>query len=159
MSDSPSVSVETSIAGGADRIYALVSDLDVMGSFNTEFQGGEWIGGRPATVGASFRGRQKLGEREWETTSTVVTAEPGSCFAWKVGSVGEPVATWTLRLSPTSSGTDVSYSFVHGPAESGLTAAVAASPDRETEIIEGRLAHLQENMIRTLEGIRRRLAA
>lgn len=157
MSDKPSVSVQTSMSGDVQRIYDLVSDLDVMASFNTEFQGGEWVSGRPRAVGAAFVGRQKMGDREWESTSTVVQADEGSCFAWAVGEVEAPVATWTFTLVSSGSGADVEYSFVHGPAESGLTEAIAAAPDRESEIIEGRLAVLQENMIRTLEGIRRRL--
>jgi len=158
MSDEPSVSVQTSVSGDAKRIYELVSDLDVMASFSTEFQGGEWVSGRPGTVGSSFVGRQKVGDREWETTSTVVQATVGSCFSWVVGDVDAPVASWTIDLSPSGSGTEMTYSFVHGPAESGLTAAIGAAPDKESEIIEARLATLQENMVRTLEGIRRRLA-
>lgn len=159
MNDKPSVSVETTIGADPDRIYELMSDLDVMASMGTEFQAGEWSSGRPGTVGSTFLGRQRLADSEWETTSTVITADPGRAFAWRVGDPADDayVAEWTVALRPVSAGTEVSYSFVHGPGESGLTARIAKRPDDEATLIEGRLAMLQENMVKTLEGVRRRV--
>ena len=49
MSDEPSIAVETVIKADANRIYEVMSDLDAMASFGTEFQGGEWVTGRPGT--------------------------------------------------------------------------------------------------------------
>lgn len=157
LSDSPSVTIETRIGGSADRIYDLISDLDVMASFGTEFQGGEWVSGRAGTVGSSFKGRQKLGDLEWESTSTIVAAEPGRKFAWSTGDPDEPFTTWTFSLVPAPRGTDVSFSFVHGPGESGLAQKVEANPDEEETIIEERLDVISKNMVTTLEGLRRRV--
>ncbi len=157
MSDSPSVSVQTRIRADAERIYAVASDLDAMASYGTEFQEGRWSSGRPGSVGSTFVGRQKLGDREWETTSTVTVAEPGRSFAWQVGDPDNPTATWTLTLTPVPKATEVEYGFVHGPGNSGLRARVEEDPDQESAIIEARLLALQENMVKTLEGIRRRL--
>lgn len=156
MLDNPAVNVETVIAADADRIYEIVSDLDAMASFGTEFQSGEWVSGRPGEVGATFRGRQRLGDREWETLSTVMSAETGREFSWVVGNVEEPTATWKMQLHSVPGGTEVSYGFVHGPGPSGLRDVIAAHPHDEAKFIESRLATLQENMVKTLEGIRRR---
>lgn len=158
MSDSPAVSVETVIQAEADRVYEIASDLDAMASFGTEFQSGEWATGKPGSVGSTFRGRQRLGDREWETVSTVKTAKPGREFAWVVGNIEDPTATWTMQLRSVPGGTEVSYGFVHGPGPSGLREVIAAHPDDESKFIENRLAGLQENMVKTLEGIRRRTA-
>ena len=157
MSDQPSVTVETTIAAPPERIFDLIGDLDVMSSFDTEFQAGEWVSGRPGALGSTFRGRQRMGEREWETTSTIVALEEPRTFGWEVGDPDNPTATWTFVLRSVPGGTEVRYSFVHGPGPSGLRAAIEARPDREADIIEGRLATLQENMVKTLEGIRRRV--
>lgn len=157
MSDQPSVTVETTITAEPDRIFELVGDLDVMASFNTEFQGGEWVSGRPGSLGAKFRGHQRLGDREWETTSTIVALEPGRTFSWKVGDLDDPTATWTFSLRSVPKGTEVTYAFVHGPGPSGLRSVIDARPEQEEALIDGRLATLQENMIKTLEGIRRRV--
>jgi len=158
MSDSPSVSVETTIKAEPDRIYELVSDLDAMGSFGTEFQGGQWVSGKPGTVGSTFVGRQRLGDSEWETTSTVTVAEPGRTFEWVVGDPDDHTASWTMNLRSVPDGTEVRYGFVHGPGPSGLRDRVEKHPDDESKFIEGRLEMLQQNMIKTLEGMRRRTA-
>lgn len=158
MSDEPTVSVETTIKADPERVYELLADLDAMASFGTEFQSGRWSSGRPGTVGSTFVGRQRLGDSEWETTSTVLTADPGKEFAWVVGDPDEPTATWTASLRSVPDGTEVRYTFVHGPGPSGLRSRIEAQPHDEEKFIEGRLSMLQQNMIKTLEGIRRRTA-
>ena len=158
MSDTPSVMVETVIKVDPARVYELVSDLDAMASFGTEFQTGEWSSGRPGTVGSTFLGRQRLGDAEWETTSTITKADPGRTFEWVVGDVDNVTATWTVTMRSVPDGTEVRYAFVHGPGPSGLRERIERHPDDEAKFIEGRLEMLQQNMIKTLEGIRRRTA-
>ena len=157
MSDLPTVMVETVIEADADRIDAVVADLEAMASFGTEFQRGEWVSGRPGEVGSRFVGHQRLGDREWQSTSTVVLRDVGRSFGWTVGDPDDPVARWTFRMRRVPDGTEVRYEAVLGPGESGLTAAIASHPEAEEAIIEKRLRHLQENMVKTLEGIRRRV--
>lgn len=158
MSDQPSVAIETMIKADAARIYELVSDLEVMSSFGTEFVGGEWSSGRPGAAGATFLGRQRLGDLEWETTSTVTAADAAKRFAWRVGDPDNFTADWEITLRSVPKGTELTYSFVHGPGPSGLRIRIDAAPEREEAIIEARLATLQENMVKTIEGIRRRTA-
>lgn len=158
MSDTPAVSIQTVIATDADRVFEIASDLDAMASFGTEFQGGQWASGRPGTVGSTFIGKQRLGDAEWETTSTILKADPGRCFEWAVGDTANPTAIWKLEMAKAPGGTEVSYSFVHGPGPSGLRDRIEKYPESEEKLIEGRLAMLQENMVKTLEGIRRRAA-
>lgn len=158
LSDEPSVAVETTIKVEPERVYELVSDLDAMASFGTEFQSGRWSSGRPGSVGSTFVGQQRLGDREWETTSTITTANPGKAFAWVVGDPDDPTATWTVTMRSVPDGTEVNYSFVHGPGPSGLRDRVEAQPHDEEKFVEARLSMLQQNMVKTLEGIRRRTA-
>lgn len=158
MSDQPSVAIETTIKADAARVYELVSDLEVMSSFGTEFTRGEWRSGRPGTVGATFLGHQRLGDLEWETTSTITAADPSKRFAWRVGDQDDFTADWQINLRSVPKGTALAYSFVHGPGPSGLRIRIDAAPEREEAIIDARLATLQENMVKTIEGIRRRTA-
>ena len=158
MSDEPSISVETVIKADADRIYELMSDLDAMASFGTEFQAGEWVSGRPGTVGSTFRGRNRMGDNEWETISTIIEADKGKAFAWKVGDPDNHVAIWRATMRSVPGGTEVSYGFTHGPGPSGLTERIDARPEDEAKLIDARLQMIQENLIKTLEGIRRRVS-
>ncbi|MGI9606489.1 MAG: SRPBCC family protein [Acidimicrobiales bacterium] len=157
MSDQPSVTVETTISASPERIFDLVSDLDVMSSFDTEFHSGEWSSGRPGAVGSTFVGRQRMGDREWETTSTVSASDPGRTFAWKVGDADDVGAIWTFTFRSVPKGTEVTYSFVHGPGSTGLRSRIEKHPEQEEEFIEARLTMLQQNMVKTLEGVRRRV--
>lgn len=159
MSDLPTVSVETVIEAPAGDIYAVITDLDALAGFGTEFRAGRWVSGSPGAVGSCFVGRNGRDDREWETTSTVVTAEPDREFAWAVNvdDAGDALATWRFHLRSVPDGTEVRFTAVMGPGESGLTAAIARSPEAEEEIISRRLQHHQENMVKTLEGVRRRV--
>lgn len=157
MSDQPSVAIETVIKADAERIYDVLSDLEAMASFGTEFQSGEWASGRPGQVGSQFLGRNKLYEMEWETTSTVTAAKPGKEFTWQVGDPTNHTAEWSVTMRGVPNGTEVSYRFTHGPGPSGLTSRIDEAPEKEAEYIDNRLAMIQENMVKTLEGVRRRL--
>jgi len=162
MSDQPSIEVETVMASSAEAIYAVITDLEAMGEFDTEFRGGSWRTGAPAAVGSTFLGRNGYGDREWETTSTIVTATPDRAFGWSVNldpDTEECVATWSFALRQVPEGTEVRYGVVLGSAPSGLSARIDKNPENEAEFIEKRLQMFQENMVKTLEGVRRRASA
>ncbi len=157
MSDEPSVAIETVIKADPERIYEVISDLDAMASFGTEFQSGEWTTGRPGQLGSTFLGRNQLYGNEWETTSTITAANPGRDFTWRVGDPDNHVAEWSVTIRTVPKGSEVRYRFTHGPGESGLTSRIDETPEKEEEFIDNRLQMIQENMVKTLEGVRRRL--
>lgn len=155
LSDQPSVTVETVMHAAPDEVFAVLSNLEALAGFGTEFQSCRWVGGRPGTLGSSFVGTQRMGDREWESTATITTIEPNRSFGWTVGSADDPVATWTFNQRSVPDGTEVHYTVVVGTAPSGLSDAIERHPDSEDKIIEKRLMIFQENMVKTLEGIRR----
>jgi hypothetical protein len=125
----------------------------------TEFQRGEWVSGRPAALGSKFIGYNRRNENEWSSTSKVVAAEPGRAFGWDVlvGDTDEALASWKFTLRRVPGGTEVVYTATMGPGPSGLTAVIEKRPEDEGDIIDARLKTHQENMVKTLEGIRRRV--
>lgn len=155
LSEQPSVTVETTIEAAPDDVFRVLSNLETLAGFGTEFQSCRWVGGRPGTLGSSFVGVQRMGENEWESTSTITTLENGRAFAWTVGDAADPVATWTFNQRVVPDGTEVRYTVVIGTAPSGLSDAIERHPDSEEKIIDKRLMTFQENMVKTLEGIRR----
>jgi uncharacterized protein YndB with AHSA1/START domain len=155
MSDRPTVEVEMFIEAPPARVWELMTDIVLMGQWSPEYQGGEWLDGATGpTVGARFKGRNKRQDREWESVSTVVEAEPGRAVAWAVGDPNNAAATWRFDLTPEGTGTRVRQHVQLGPGPSGLTARIAELPDREEDIVAARTAEQRRNMQTTLEGLK-----
>lgn len=93
-----------------DEVYALISDVTRMGDWSPICKGCWWDEGAGPTVGAMFTGRNELPDRQWETRSEVVAAEPGKEFAW---SVTEPPtrARWGYTFTAVDKGTEVTETW------------------------------------------------
>jgi hypothetical protein len=105
-------------------------------------------------VGSTFVGRNHRGDNSWTTTSTVTAWIPDNLFTFVVGEVNEPLAIWSFSLHREGDRTRLTFVATLGRGESGVSRAVSANPDREEEIVAGRLALWQSNMTATLEGIK-----
>ena len=131
-----------------DAVYALVSDLPRMGEWSPECQRCDWLGGASAaTVGARFKGHNRIGWRRWSTKGEVVVAEPGRELAWDVKSVFNlPVARWRYVLQPKAEGgTEVTESMEdqRGRLIKVLGTLVSGVGDRAAHNTEGMRATLQ----------------
>ena len=75
--DKPTVEVETFVDAAPERVWELVSDIQLMPELSDEVQRVEWQGDAAGpSVGARFVGYNKHEAfGEWETTSTVVECE------------------------------------------------------------------------------------
>lgn len=153
--DGPSVEVDILIDAPVERVWKLVSDINVPAEFSTEFLGADWLDDAPC-VGARFRGRnhhKALGE--WETTAFVNRYEPLRSFGWAVTDPDNPSSSWWFELQQELGGVRLRQGTRMGPAPSGLTIAITAMPDKEERIIARRLAEYEANMRATVEGIKR----
>jgi uncharacterized membrane protein len=155
--DKPIVEVQTWIDAPPQRVWELVSDVQLMPTMSPELQSIEWLDGATGpTVGARFIGRSKheaLGE--WSTTSHVVEYEPGRAFAWAVEDPTNPTAIWRFRLEPKDGGTELSQWMQMGPARSGLSFAIDRMPDKEQKIVFVRMREFEQNMGFTLQQIKK----
>ena len=107
------VSVSREIGAPAEQVWAMVSDVTRMGEWSPENLGGTWLGGATApTPGAKFRGTNKRGKRTWKSVATVVDAEPGRRFSFRVAAGGFKVAEWAYAFEPTSTGCRVTETWV-----------------------------------------------
>jgi uncharacterized protein YndB with AHSA1/START domain len=155
--DGPTAEVELRVDAPAERVWALVSDIELPARFSSEFQGADWLdGATSAAPGARFVGRnQHPAAGGWETTCTVVACEPERVFEWAVGDPTYPSATWRFELLPDEAGGVRLRQFARlGPAPSGLTPAIEAMPDKEERIVARRLEEHRANMLATLEGVK-----
>jgi uncharacterized protein YndB with AHSA1/START domain len=154
--DKPSVQVQSWIDAPPQRVWALVTDIELMPTMSRELQSIEWLGGatEPA-VGAKFVGHNKHEAfGEWATTSEVIECEPERVLAWAVEDARNPIATWRFRLEPKDGGTQLSQWMQLGPARSGLSFAIDRMPDKEQKIVFVRMREFEQNMTLTVKHIK-----
>ena len=155
---------EIRIAVAPDVAYAAVADLRRMGEWSPENCGGEWID-VPAegAVGAQFRGINRDPREEWETISTVIEAERGRRFAFRVAAPGEGGTTWRYTFEADARGTIVVETFEWHwtplPNE-GFRGRVGKMPlDEAAAAVAAKERHLQEQLDATLAALKRSLEA
>lgn len=155
--DTPTVRALTWIDAPPERVWPLVSDVELMPGMSSELQSVEWLDGASgAALGVRFVGRNRheaMGE--WTATSQIVEFEPGRVFAWAVGDPGDPAATWRFDLEPKDGGTELSQWVRLGPGQSGLSLAIERMPDKEQKIVFVRMREFERNMTATLAQIKK----
>jgi uncharacterized protein YndB with AHSA1/START domain len=159
--DTPTVEVDTWIDAPPERVWALVSDVELMPSMSAELQSVRWQDGcsGPA-LGARFIGHSKhdaLGE--WETTSYIVEYEPLRVFAWAVEDPDRPTALWRFSLQSRNGGTQLSQWMRMGPGRSGLSFAIDRMPEKEQKIVFVRMREFETGITTTLAAIKQRAEA
>lgn len=153
--DGPTTEATQVIAATPDTLWRYVADINLPARFSTEFQGAEWLDGatEPA-VGARFRGTNehpRVGR--WQVDVVITECEPNVVLGWEIPSDDGPAARWRFTLEPVDGGTRVTQWCQIGPGRSGLNPAIERMPDREHDIVAGRLAEHRENMQRNLDGL------
>jgi uncharacterized protein YndB with AHSA1/START domain len=129
------VSVTTEIAAPPEQVWDLVSDLTRMHEWSPENDAVTWRNGATGAVpGATFKGTNRSGKKEWATTGTVVEAVPGRVLSFRVKAVGMKVALWTYRFEPTDGGCAVTESWddERGALVTFLGKPVSGVADRAT---------------------------
>ena len=107
------------IDASPQRVYELVSDITRMGEWSPECYRCEWLdGATTATVGARFRGHNRLGRVRWSADAVVTVAHPAHEFAFTtLHKNGREETQWTYRFDQITTGTQVteSYEFMWCP--------------------------------------------
>lgn len=142
-----SVSVTTVIAADPDTIYDLVSDVTRMGQWSPETVEARWLGGATsARPGARFVGTNVIGRLRWSTKPTVVTAERGVRFAFRVPGASGPL--WSYDLDGVAGGTRVTESMTQTTPSPGIIRWMRARAG-----VTDRGEHLRRGMRTTLDNL------
>ena len=107
------ISVTRDIAASPETVWALVTDLERMGEWSPENQGGNWVA--PATeaaVGAVFKGSNSHDKRTWTTKVKVLEFDSPHRFSFRLlaGRLGS--CDWVYALEPSELGCLVTESWV-----------------------------------------------
>ncbi|MGW4560876.1 SRPBCC family protein [Streptomyces sp. NPDC004561] len=155
--DTPTVEVRTWIDASPEKVWAVVSDIELMPGMSAELRSVEWLDGAAGpAVGARFVGRSEHEAfGKWETTSHVVECEPESTLAWAVEDPSDPSAVWRFRLLPEGGGTELSQWMQLGPGHSGLSVAIDRMPEKEQKIVFVRMREFERGMTHTLAQIKK----
>lgn len=154
--DQPTIEVTQRVHCDAATAWRLVTDIGLPARCSTELRGVEWLDGADhVEVGARFRGRSRhdaLGD--WETVCEVVEVEEQRRWVWNVIGPQGVSTTWAFEVEPASDGVLIRQWARMGPAPSGLSVAITATPDKEGRIVARRLSEWQQNMQANLDWIR-----
>lgn len=96
------------VSASPAQLYDMLSDITRMGEWSPTCRACWWDTGDGPRVGAWFTGHNKNPEREWETRSQVVAADPGREFAFAVG--GSWVR-WGYTFEAIDGGTEITESW------------------------------------------------
>jgi uncharacterized protein YndB with AHSA1/START domain len=154
--DKPTAQAQTWVDASPQRVWELVSDVELMPRLSDELQSVHWLDGTEgAGLGARFVGHSKheaLGE--WSTTSEIIEYAVPEVFAWAVADRANPTAIWRFTLRPQDGGTLLSQWMQLGPARSGLSFAIDRMPDKEQKIVFVRMREFENAMITTVGKIK-----
>ena len=140
MGSARSGSVQIHIEAPADRVWALLADLERMGEWSPECYRVEWLDGAhsPATPGARFRGWNRYGSMKWSLVCRVKSVVPTSEISWTTMAGDRDMTTWSYRLVPAAGGVDVVESFdVHWYSAQAKLAEDVLMRDRDRRRLEG----------------------
>lgn len=140
------------IAASPEAVYALVTDIARTGEWSPTCQQCWWQEGEGPRVGARFTGRNVIADRAaaYETTSTVIAADPGREFAWEVG---RGVSRWGYRMEPAGEGTKLTESWEFTSA--GQEYFVSLFRDEALARIDGAMQAAHAGIPATLKAIKR----
>jgi uncharacterized protein YndB with AHSA1/START domain len=105
--------VQLHVDAPAERVWALLSNLERMGGWSPECYRVEWEGGArsPAVPGARFRGWNRYNRLKWSVACQVKTAVPGKELSFSTLLRGREAVTWSYRIEPANGGADPVESF------------------------------------------------
>jgi uncharacterized protein YndB with AHSA1/START domain len=145
---STEISVEREIAAPPEHVWNLISDVTRMSEWSPETSACKWRGSADgAAVGRKFKGTNELGKKRWSTDCTVIAAEPGREFAFRVKAGPFSVADWSYHIEPTATGCTVRETWTD---RRGKVATVLGKP---VSGVADRAEHNKAGMVATLDGL------
>lgn len=156
IADGPGTVVEVDIKASVDAVWDVVTDIQIGAQFSEEFVGARWadgVGG-PALAAEFIGSNTHPAIGEWEVSCFVDRFDENREFGWVTSDRDNPGARWCFELASIAGATRLRYTLRLGPGPSGISAAIAAMPDKEPRILHRRIEEHRANMQRVVDGVR-----
>jgi uncharacterized protein YndB with AHSA1/START domain len=152
-----SVAVTHRFDARIEDVWDLLSDVERMAGLGPEHVEARWVERGPH-VGASFMGKNRREDFEWEVPCYITECDRPTRVAWTVLEPENPSSLWSYTLAPDGEGTSVTQRFQHGPNYSFIRLWAEEQPDRAAEIVRDRAEMLRADMATTLTNAARLLS-
>lgn len=155
--DGPGVVVERDIKASPASVWQFASDINFGAEYSSEFVGARWDDpDAEIIVGSSFTGsNQHEAIGTWDVPCFVSSYLPERSFGWVTSDPDNPGAQWLFDLERIAGATRLRFSVTLGPGPSGISRAIAQTPEKTGKIIRRRLEEHRSNMEAVIEGIQR----
>ena len=140
------------IAATPGEVYETVRQLERMGEWSPENQGGRWVEGDGTSVGDRFEGSNAIGDRTWTAVAEVVRCDPAEAFCFTVGDLTNPVAEWGYHLEKISGGTKVTETWKMTQLPPSLVEAPAEQVQGRADMVAAGMATTLANLKASIEG-------
>ena len=147
-----------------ERVWRLVADVTRMGEWSPVTYKCEWLdGATEASVGARFKGYNKMAPARWWTTCEVTAVEPGKLFEFRtvdgtfnIGSRGREMTRWRYEFEPEDIGTRAkeSYDVSFIPALLRIPELIARKIPGGGRVVDNRRAKTDRGMEETLRRLK-----
>jgi uncharacterized protein YndB with AHSA1/START domain len=108
----PTTELAIDIDAPPDDVWRVATDITRIPEWSPVCHRCEWTdGAQEPSVGARFRGHNKLNGARWSRDCVVTAAVPGEVFAFSTSFKGQESTRWRYRFEPTGSGTRVSEAY------------------------------------------------
>jgi uncharacterized protein YndB with AHSA1/START domain len=150
-----------------DRVWRLISDVSRMGEWSPITYRCEWLDGATApSVGAKFKGYNRMRPAKWWTVCEVTASEPGKVFEFRTIDVSFPFSVggarnremtrWRYEFEPDGIGTKVteSYEIVYTPLLLSIPTRIASVIPGGSRAVGQRRSKTDVGMVQTLERLK-----
>ena len=144
----PDLEVSRSIAASAEVVFAALTDITRMGEWSPETVKAEWNDGATTpSVGATFTGHNRNGDKEWTTEAEIVELVLNERFFFDCTVRGFVFSKWGYVIEATDGGCIVTEFAQDLRPESALERSAQISG------VADRLSHNRAGMEATLERL------